>query len=353
MPQRESFLAVAVPQGTPWPALDPGLRLPPEVHAALEAARGALIRTVYHLSDGDRWVAAIGYHRPATAQEKLTAISGEPALFGRLSRRVAELAEEAGWISLKVELPAEATDWLAAVREAGFETMRAPASAAPLPAESSRVPLGLVLRLGGWRVPELAYYRQTTDFTCGPVAALTATHGLGLTGALDRATELELWREATSAPGCDPYGLAAALARRDIVPEVVVSTERALQVELEPAEWQRDLREFLQADFRARAEADGVRFQLRDFELDEVFALLHDGRMVLLLIDEQLMHAEACPHWVVVHGVHDSVALVEDPWTDHELGETWVDAHQLAVTAEGLAAMTGWGDPPYRSMLVL
>src|SRR5215475_7366906 len=77
------------------------------------------------------------------------------------------------------------------------------------------------------------YFHQTTEFTCGPACMMMA-----LAWAAPRADrklqpapafEFELWREATtifggSGPGgCEPYGMAVALKRRGLAPEVYVS----------------------------------------------------------------------------------------------------------------------------------
>jgi hypothetical protein len=347
----DRFHRVTVPPTSSWAEAGAQIQLTQAQAAALERAQGALVRSVYQFSSHHRQVTALGYHRRGTAQEKLTALSGSPTLFEQFADRVAAELSADGAISLKLELPADAPEWAQAATAAGFEPLAAPLSPAPLPHDPTTIPLGFIRRLGGWTALELAYFRQTTEFTCGPVAALTATAALGLTPALDRASELQFWREATSAPGCDGYGLAAALATRGVLADVSVNTTQALQVEAHPSAWQKELREFTQRDFRSKAEQQGVQFRLAELSVDDVFAQVRAGRLVLLLIDEELMHAEACPHWVVVHGVHDRVALIEDPWTDDELGESWVDAHQLAIPAEALAQMTGWDG--YRSALVL
>lgn len=344
------YQAITVPSGSGWADGGAPFVLPATVAAALDRARGALVRTVYRLLRDEDALVALGYHRPGTAQEKLTALSGDPGLLAELTDRVAEQLAEAGAVSLKLELPAEAEAWHRAAREAGFVPLRTPL-APTAPGATEAVPAGFVRRLGGWTAAELPYYRQSTDFTCGPVAALTAASGLGLAPRLDRPAEVRFWREATSAPGCDGYGLAAVLAERGVVAELVVNTSEALQVEAEPSAWQRDLRTFLQDEFRARAQHSGVPIRLAEVSIAELFGLVASGRLVVLLIDEELMHAEPCPHWVVLHGVHDGIGLIEDPWTDADLGETWVDAHQLPVTADALAAMAGWNG--YRSVLVL
>lgn len=342
----------SVPQGTPWDAVERGRELPAGVQSALERAKGALVRTVYSLRDGDRWIVALGLHRPYTVQEKLTELSGDPHLLRSLADELAVALLSEGVVSIKLELRHDARAWQEVAREAGFVSLARPISAGRLPHNPDTVPRGLIRRLVGSSPSEVAYYRQTTDFTCGPVAVLTALHALNLAPAPTRPAELQFWREATSAPGCDAYGLAAALAVRGVVPDVVVNTTEALQVD-DPADWLRELREFTQTDFRARAERLGVRFRLREFDISEVFRLVGEGNVVVLLIDEAPMHGVPCAHWVVVHAVLGDVAFVEDPWTDDELGESWVDAHELAVTKEGLVAMSGWGSPAYRSMLVL
>lgn len=344
------YRSVTVPQGGTVPN---DVDAPEAVAVALERAKGGLVRTIYRLDDGDRWIVALGLHRPGTAQEKLTAWAGDPTLLAALADRVAEQVASWGAISLKLEVPSSAIDWLTAATEAGFASFRSPLSSGPATVDAASAPRGFVRRLGGWTAPELAYYRQTTDITCGPVASATAAHATGWAEELVRGEELQLWREATTFPGCGPYGLATGLASRGIPATVVVNTTAAMQLEETPAAWLAEMREYVNTEFRLQAEAAGVVLEHREFDVDEIFARVAAGQVVVLLIDQLLMHAEACAHWVTVHAAHGDVALVEDPWTDHDLGESWVDAHELAVTRDALATMASWGTPVYQSMLVL
>src|SRR3954471_1918364 len=67
---------------------------------------------------------------------------------------------------------------------------------------------------------KLPYYNQSTDFTCGPSSLMMAMTALDKSQAIDRAHELQLWREANTVfmgkrhPGSSPYGLALAGWRR-------------------------------------------------------------------------------------------------------------------------------------------
>jgi hypothetical protein len=42
-----------------------------------------------------------------------------------------------------------------------------------------------------------------------------------------------------------------------------------------------------------------------------------------VLVDELLVHGEACPHWILVHGMEGDFFIAHDPWTEHGQGETW------------------------------
>ena len=67
---------------------------------------------------------------------------------------------------------------------------------------------------------KLPNYNQSLDFTCGPASLMMAIRALDKTQPLDRAHELQLWREANTVfmgkghPGSSPYGLALAAWRR-------------------------------------------------------------------------------------------------------------------------------------------
>jgi hypothetical protein len=77
------------------------------------------------------------------------------------------------------------------------------------------------------------------------------------------------------------------------------------------------------------------------------------GQAVVLLVDELEMHGEACPHWVAVTGFEDGVFLIEDPWTDEEFGESWVDSHALAVRPESLERLAHTGAPAFQALLAV
>ncbi|TMJ68026.1 MAG: GNAT family N-acetyltransferase, partial [Alphaproteobacteria bacterium] len=73
------------------------------------------------------------------------------------------------------------------------------------------------------------YFHQTTEFTCGPACIMMALGWADRSFKPEPALEFQLWREATtifmtSGPGgCEPYGMAVALKRHGLEPEIYVS----------------------------------------------------------------------------------------------------------------------------------
>lgn len=161
------------------------LKLPEITRAALVMAQGALERTLYTASDGRDAAFLLGYHRPHTAQEKLCAFSGSERLRnGLVTYAALHAIRDVNALAVKTE-PGICADQ--AMMTIDGQSWR---------------PLG-----------EQEHYRQTTEFTCGPVSLLNAMHRLHPQITANRVDELHVWREATIAVACEPYGLALSAAK--------------------------------------------------------------------------------------------------------------------------------------------
>lgn len=297
--------------------------------------------------------AAFEVHRPLTAYRKIVDVwaaddVAEQALVDEIERR----AWREGAVAVKREFTSRDDAWQRS-RERGYVEVPVPHWAAPVTADADDIRFGQVL----WRdrppARSLPYMRQTTDFTCGPVALQLALCGLGLQDAPSRELEVELWRAATTVSGCDPLGLAVVAAERGAVPEVLLSTEDASLLELCRTDEERDLRRFIQTGFRKRLAELGRPATTVTFELDQIRAGLADGAIALVLIDEQGMHADSCPHWITVHSVDGDVFYANDPWTDADLGESYLDGVDLPLPAASLDRLAWYGTPAYRALVLL
>lgn len=327
------------------------------------------VRTGYVLRrDGTVVAAAFGVHRPLTGYEKLVGFWLADHE-GDAVERVTQLLEfvlatgrESGAVAIKIELDPRAHTDIDAVRVAadaqGFCRTDPPALGAPYPHHHDDIPAGLVHWAPGHQPQRsVPYYRQSTDFTCGPAAVATTLGALGDDRWLRREEELRYWREANTIIGCDPLGLAVGSVSRGQIPRVLMSVEGPILLEQVEAAWDRDTRTFMQREFRRRADELGVEVHTEPFGLQVVLDHVRNGGIAVVLIDEYPMHVEPCPHWITVHQVNpgdadQAIVLVNDPWTDDHLGESWLDGADLPLPVASLDRLAQWGDPPYRAALL-
>ncbi|MDO9589925.1 MAG: peptidase C39 family protein, partial [Microcella sp.] len=150
--------------------------------------------------------------RPHSAGGVITGAFGEPTALAAVIAQLVALEREAGHPLVKWEvLPGQHVDPGAH----GFQ----PLVNARRSGDGTEPGIdGWVLDLVEWPRAELAYYRQTTEFTCGGVSALLALEAAGVSMLGDdpdenRLTELRVWRTATNVPACDPLALTATLER--------------------------------------------------------------------------------------------------------------------------------------------
>lgn len=300
-------------------------------------------------------------HRPMTAYEKVVGawtaetVDSDDVLDALLSA-IAATAEHAGAVALKVELDPRSTDDVGALEaaaiRAGLSPIAPPVVGSAFPHDPDAVPRGR-LRWLGFAPPTrtLPYYRQTTEFTCGPVALGMAAADRGLPAWLGRDVELGLWREANTIMGCDPFGLAVAAHRRGVRVSVLINTDGPILLEGATQEWDRDTRSHIQRSFRAEALEAGLDVRTADFELAQALEPIENGGAVVILIDEHPMHDEHCPHWVTAHGRAGDVVILNDPWTDDHLGESWVDGVDLPIRVGELAKLAQWGPDSHRAAI--
>ena len=206
----------------------------------------------------------------------------------------------------------------------------------------------------------LPYYAQSTWFTCGAVALMLARRRLDPAAPVDRRTEIELWRQATTvhAPrgpgGCDPFGVACVGARLGLGVRVVSSTEGPFFMGRAYEDSQLELMRFVQAGFRAEADERGVAIEIREWTHADLARTVAAGGSAIVLIDQTMFHGEAIPHWVLVHGTDGNAGyVVDDPWVEPDDRETDTDRYDLPVPAEALDRMAWWGAVPVRAAVLL
>ncbi len=314
--------------------------------------------TVRTARRGDRPVAAVlTTRRPNTLAVKIAAYwaiddsAGSDLVEGLIRESVA-----AGDAAVKWELATDEPVPPFAAR-LGFTELTPPYDSA----SGTRGVRGLVRWLRAEPTMEPPYYAQTTEFTCGAVAALLATEaageaGFGHGGTAGRDREITFWRAASNYPACEPIGLAVALQRESAAGVVEVHLDHDGPVLLESFGdgFDHAFRAELQAESLRQAGAMGLTVGRDRVAISEIEHRVMGGSLALLLIDEGPMHdGQAVPHWVLAHHAADGVIVIQDPWITAEEGESWVDTHLLPIGSEIVDRMTAWGDAGYRGVIFL
>lgn len=284
--------------------------------------------------------------RPGTLSRTVSHVWGESAAdVHRLMAAAVSGWDAAGFVSVKWEDDTAAHGETAT--RLGFTQLPSPAVSGP----GTLAPATAWVRYASpWEHDVAPYYRQTTDFSCGPVSLLMAQAHWQGAESMTRERERQIWRRATRFTGCGVRSLSLQVDRSRF--DVSVFDTEYLQPQVTPME-PRDARAFANEEDNLLAASAGIAIAEREYSMSEVAAEVDRGSRVLVLIDELRFHGEPMPHWVVVHAHRDGVVLLNDPWVDATEGESWVSAVDVPVALAELDAMAWWGEPRYRSVLVL
>lgn len=203
------------------------------------------------------------------------------------------------------------------------------------------------------------YYAQTTDFTCGPAAMMMAMAGFDPSVDLDRRTELRLWRAATTVfmtsglGGCEPVGMAVALARRGFGVEVFMNSRDVVLLESVRDPEKREVMTIAQEDFRDQARELEVPVHAEALSREALRGLLEGGAVVLVLVSLYRMLRVRTPHWVVAFAAADGRIFVHDPWVEAERHESPIAAAFLPIPEMEFDRMACYGKSRLRAAVVV
>ena len=204
---------------------------------------------------------------------------------------------------------------------------------------------------------EVPWYGQTTEFTCGPAAAMMAMAGLDPHYHPCPSEELALWREATTIfmtsghGGCHPIGLALAMRKRGYACEVYLNQTGPLFVDGVRSAEKKSVIELVDADYRANAARTGLPVIAQDFTQLQCQQWLEGGALVLLLISTYRLDGKKIPHWVTLTGMDEECFYVHDPDLDDE--DNPLDSQYLPIAREDFAAMSLFGGSRLRTAVIV
>ncbi|HEX6930470.1 MAG TPA: ribosomal protein S18-alanine N-acetyltransferase [Gammaproteobacteria bacterium] len=317
---------------------------------------------VHGNGDAIEGYALVLYHK-GTHLARLYSIAVDPDARGRgIGRRLLQAAEdialERGCVTLRLEIRSDNAAAKALYRDAGYRQFGSYRDYYEDHADALRMEKALAHH----PEPEMArvpYYRQTTEFTCGPAAVMMAMAAIDPSVAPDRRLELRLWREATTIfmtsghGGCGLFGMALAAHHRGFGVKLWVNDREALFVDSVRSEAKKEVIRLVHEDFGEEIEKAGIEVEYRPVTLEELRHEFDQGAIPVVLISSWRIYGERFPHWVVVTGFDERFVYVHDPYVDEDKGKTQLDSMSMPIQHEEFAGMARYGRSAQRAAMVL
>lgn len=208
--------------------------------------------------------------------------------------------------------------------------------------------------------PEVPYYPQTTDFTCGPASLIMAMAAVDDSQTMTTLQELRIWREATTIfmlsghGGCGPHGLALAAWHRGFEATAYISQEGPLFRETVRNEDKKKVLELVHEGFLYDIGQTGIELHHDPLTLDEIERVLRQGRVPVILISTWQLNRTRIPHWVTVCAVDDQFVYLHDPEIDTDEGETVADKQYLPIDRKVFDRMVRYGrNQPLQAAVII
>ncbi|TWI53845.1 acetyltransferase (GNAT) family protein [Pseudomonas duriflava] len=204
---------------------------------------------------------------------------------------------------------------------------------------------------------QVPFYRQTTDFTCGPASLLMAMGALEPGRALERWEELRLWREATTIymtaghGGCGPHGLELAARRRGFRVHMQVNTRGPLFLEGVRSEEKKEVMRLVHEDFSREIKQSDIERLIRT-KLD-IPAVLARGGLPLVLISSFRLVQSKGPHWILVTGCDEEFIYFHDPDVDHSQHRRELDCQHIPVSHAEFDRLSRFGKNKLRAAVIV
>jgi ribosomal protein S18 acetylase RimI-like enzyme len=168
-------------------------------------------------------------------------------------------------------------------------------------------------------MPYYPWYKQTTEFTCGPSALMMAMKYLNNDSRLDQATEIDIWRHATTVfmtsghGGCHPLGLALFAHDRGFEVEVFSTQVRNLFVDGVRSEHKKSIMRIVEQGFIEKAKELGVTVHETEIQLNQIESALEKEWGVICLISTYQFDGRKAPHWVAITHSDERCLYLHDP----------------------------------------
>ncbi|WP_100644417.1 GNAT family N-acetyltransferase/peptidase C39 family protein [Alteromonas facilis] len=279
-------------------------------------------------------------------------------LGARLLQELEVAAMQAGRLFMRLEVAENNDAAIALYKRAGYEPFGVYAEYYANNIDAIRMQKPIKQLAVQPLLPCYPWYRQTTEFTCGPSALMMAMHSIDDTIPLSQALELALWREATSIymtsghGGCHPYGLALSAYRRNFMVDVYVSYAHGLFVDGVRSTEKKHIMTVVEDTFIDEMADTQIHLHETTPTLDDIKDFLSKGRAVVGLISTYHLSNSKTPHWVCITQVDDSCFYLHDPDVETESTNP-LEYQHIPICNQDFLKMSGYGKQKLRAFIVI
>ena len=225
---------------------------------------------------------------------------------------------------------------------------------------------GHALRFEKRLVPDLKrlkaappYFHQTTEFTCGPACMMMALAWADPSLRPTPAFEFKLWREATTIcmtsglGGCEPFGVAVALRRHGLRPEIHVSEPGPYFLDTVRSKDSQRVMRLAQEEFHREARELSIPIRLAPLSESGLMEEFDNDAVAIVLVSGYRMVRRNVPHWIFAFGHEGRYILVHDPAAGRDEHGNASAPETYAVPANEFARMSRFGKTNLRAAVVI
>ncbi len=199
------------------------------------------------------------------------------------------------------------------------------------------------------RPAQCHYYRQTTEFTCGPAALMMAMNSRNSDYEISRSEELNIWRQATTIymaaghGGTSPLGLSLAAYDRGFDTEVWMNGEKVPLLKTVRTDHKRDVYTLVHHEFEKQIKSRNIKKHLSKLNLENIELLYSQGGTIVMLISTYQLNRQKIPHWIWIVDIDDHFVYINDPYYSERHFENSDSKHFIPVPKTVFKRMMNFG----------
>ncbi|MBB1487503.1 GNAT family N-acetyltransferase/peptidase C39 family protein [Oceanospirillum sediminis] len=301
--------------------------------------------------------------RRGTCLSRLYSLALAPEARGQgCARQLISNAEryaiEHGCVFLRLEVRTDNQPALELYRRLGFRTFSTIRNYYADGCDALRMEKHLIRAIRPTPV-NLPYYKQQTDFTCGPSALMIAMKSLDPGFDMTLSEELRIWREATTIfmqsghGGCSPYGLAISAWKRGFRVLIHASTVDTPFIDTVRDRHKKEIMHSVHQDFMEQIDRTDITVLQENLTPDMLKQHLNNGMVAISLVSTWQLNRQKVPHWVAVTQADEHYVYVSDPEPDEEKMHTVTDNIAVPLKMENFSQMASFGKQRQRFTLLI